>query len=47
MTNREVIFRGGVSKLDKPKGQRPSEARPILKASTIVNKQTDKAVVNK
>ena len=47
MNNREVIFRGGVAKLDKPKGQRPSEVRTLLKSSTIVNKQTDKAAVNK
>ena len=46
MTNREVIFRGGVAKLDKPKGQRPSETKITLKSSVVYNKQIEKVASN-
>jgi hypothetical protein len=42
MNTREIVFRGGVAKLDKPKGQRPSEAKVILKASINVNRHKEK-----
>lgn len=37
MFKRDVVFRGGVAKLDRPKGKRPSELYAELKSSVTVS----------